>query len=293
VTKAKKPVSLGQNLDDDDVFNAYFPERVWQAKANAFFSLHPVFRHEEFIEEYTGTGHTHNAARAALQFYVREGRIRNVRRLLYVVEDIVVDGLLYASRITADAVLAYGSAMTFHGYMLGQEVWPVVARLPAPVFRDGSFACRIVEKPEKRDREHGVSRALRNGVPVRVTSLERTLVDLLDRPDLGASMEELFEAFCTNDWDVDLSLMAGHAERIDSRVCAARLGLMLQTHPRHRGARTILKRLYRMRPTAAACAVPGIRNECFVQGRWNLVMPRAFFRRVEARSGEGWNDRMT
>jgi predicted transcriptional regulator of viral defense system len=291
--KAEKPDLVGGNLDDDDVFNALFPERVWQAKANAFFSLHPVFRREEFVEEYVGTGHSQKAAGKVLEHYVRRQRVRNVRRHLYVVENVNVDPLLYASRITTDAVLAYASALTFHTKWLTTDLWPVIARLPAPIFTDSFFRCRVIAKPDKEDRGSAVQQERLHGVTVRVTRLERTLVDLLDRPDLGPSFEELLFAFCDNAWNVDPSVMAAHAERINSSVCAARLGLMLQTHPRYRTWGTTLRRLNQLRPTTPACAVPGIRQECFVQGRWNLVLPRNLFRRISARSGEGWNDRIT
>jgi len=46
----------------------------------------------------------------------------------------------------------------------------------------------------------GVETHERAGIPVRVTSPERTLVDVLDRPDLGGGWEEIWRSLEAKQW---------------------------------------------------------------------------------------------
>jgi predicted transcriptional regulator of viral defense system len=47
---------------------------------------------------------------------------------------------------------------------------------------------------EKREELSGVNREERTGLQVRVTSLEGTMVDLLDRPELGGGYEGIWRS---------------------------------------------------------------------------------------------------
>ncbi|MBW1936411.1 MAG: transcriptional regulator, partial [Deltaproteobacteria bacterium] len=105
-------------------------------------------------------------------------------------ENYQVDPYLIASKMADDAVLGYHTALQFYGkgYSLSSRYLYLTKRATrVTTFRDYEF--RGVEFP-KRLRAKGkelfsVETHERAGLPVRVTSLERTLVDVLDRPDLG------------------------------------------------------------------------------------------------------------
>lgn len=88
-----------------------------------FFVHHPVFRLEE-LEAFLharGTDNEHTI-QALIAYHITQGHILRIRRGLYATVPIgsspdeqLVDPYLVASRLTDDAVIAYHSALQFHG----------------------------------------------------------------------------------------------------------------------------------------------------------------------------------
>ena len=92
-------------------------------KLRPFFRTHPVFTVEDFAG-FLSSDETHNlrTQESLLAYHVKAGNIVRVRRGLYAVvppgasaETYPVDPFLLASRMTNDAVLAYHTALEFHG----------------------------------------------------------------------------------------------------------------------------------------------------------------------------------
>jgi predicted transcriptional regulator of viral defense system len=276
--------------DSDDFVRVAFPEVVWQTKASAWFARHTVFRVEEFIGSYAEVGRSRRAAVLALQYYVRKGQLLNLRRGLYAVEGTPPDPLLIASRLTKDAVLAYGSALWFHKLSPGEDLCAAVSRSTAATFDYRNVTYRVVPAPLSLNghEKSGVHHVHHLELPVSVTTLERTFVDCLDRLNLGPGVGAIFQAFNDCEQELDPDAIADHAERLQNRVCAARVGLMLQSHRVHRSARDALRRLYRMRPGSPTYAVPGA-QDCFFVARWNVMIPRPLYNRLHAVCAPGWN----
>lgn len=110
-----------------------------------------------------------------------------------------VDAYLLASRMTDDTVLAYHTALEFRGkaYSVFEEIQYLTGRATRPAtFRSHRF--RPVRFPKKiaasGKQLFAVNEVDRAGLSVRVTSLERTLADVLDRPDLGGGWEEIWRS---------------------------------------------------------------------------------------------------
>jgi predicted transcriptional regulator of viral defense system len=295
-TKARRdPLAFDKLPVDSDAFmNAAFPERLWEAKANAFFVRNPVFRLEEFVDAYTSTEHSRHAARKALQYYVRAGRLEGVLRGVYAVADVTVDSLLLASRITSRAVLAYGTALWFHRAVVGVDRCAILSRAPrrgTQSFTHRGFEYRIVAPPKALvsagKAELGIGTATYEGQRVEVTSLERTFADCLDRLQLGPGIDETFQAFNSTDSELNAHAIADHVERLQSRICAARVGMMLQTHPKYRSQRDVLRRLQQLRPKSPAAVIPGDPDTWFVSN-WNVMLPRSIYNRMVATCGPFW-----
>jgi predicted transcriptional regulator of viral defense system len=104
----------------------------------------------------------------------------------------VVDRFLAASRLRADAVIAYHSALELHGcgYTDAPDVQAVSSSAPA-VFETPDFACRFVKRPAGFDTRRDTAKVDRAGLALTLTALERTVVDCFDRPDLAGGAEEL------------------------------------------------------------------------------------------------------
>jgi predicted transcriptional regulator of viral defense system len=90
-------------------------------KLKSFFEVHPVFRYEEFSEFMTTQGTPRPASwRQQLSYHQKTGHLIHIRKFLYAVKPMIsqehwVDPYLIASRATADAIIAYHTALELHG----------------------------------------------------------------------------------------------------------------------------------------------------------------------------------
>jgi hypothetical protein len=88
----------------------------------------------------------------------------------------------------------------------------------------------------------------RRGLPCRVTTLERTLVDVLDRPDLAGGLEEVWR-FLSSVPLFDLNVVVNYVRLCGQATLAAKVGFFLERRQAALGVpRTVLERLRRMRP---------------------------------------------
>ena len=253
---------------------------------NDFFSQHAVFTVEDVDRFLSANGSPNpNTRRALLAYYRKRGRIVPVRRGLYAVvppgaspESCPVDPYLLAAKITDDAVLAYHTALEFHGraYSLHQRLHVLSMRRSAPLrFREYEIRCVSVPKPLRtKDAEmFGVLRHERSGVEVRVTCLERTLVDVLDRPDLGGGWEEIWRSLESVEF-YDLDRVIEYAMLLGNATTAAKVGFFLE---QHREALMVdevhLKALQDLRPRRPHYMERSKRTNRRWVRRWNLMVP--------------------
>lgn len=250
-----------------------------------FFSTHPVFMHEELVAFLAKDKARSPKTRAALlAYHQKQGHILRVRRGLYCVvpsgadpATCPVDAYLLAAKMTGDAVLAYHTALEFHGkaYSVFEEWQYLTASAARPVtFR--SYRFRPVRFPKKlaaKDKQlFGVKEMDRAGITVRVTTLERTLVDLLDRPDLGGGWEEIWRSLETVEF-FDLDVVVEYALLLDNATTAAKVGFFLEQHKdRLMVEESHVDRLRAHRPREPHYLTPGRRGGRLVSG-WNLVVP--------------------
>lgn len=80
----------------------------------------------------------------------------------------------------------------------------------------------------KPDRVFGVSEEWVNGLAIRVTDRERTLVDILDRPDFAGGIAEVSEALRIGWNEIDLALLSEYMERFGSGTVPKRLGYLAE-----------------------------------------------------------------
>ena len=177
-------------------------------KLRAFFRNHPVFTVEDFAGFLSSDG-THNlrTQESLLAYHVKAGNIVRVRRGLYAsvppgasAETYPVDPFLLASRMAKDAVLAYHTALEFHGKAYSvYEHFTYLSRnpmLPRDLSRSSVQRRRVCRKPLsiRMQTSFDVIKTDRSGMAVSVTGLERTFVDVLNRPDLTGSWEEIWRS---------------------------------------------------------------------------------------------------
>jgi len=261
-------------------------------KLNEFLNKYPVFRLDEIDNFLEKRGEaTPSKRNSLLSYYRRQGRVITVRRKLYATvpygaspQSHPVDLFLLAAKMTPDAVLAYHTALEFHGkaYSVFNRFYYLSDSKSVPVrFRDYQFRC--VKTPHtlksKGEEKFAVVQAERAGLDIKVTSLERTLVDVLDRPDISGSWEEIWRSlesieFFDIDKVIEYTLLLGNA------TTAAKVGFFLD---QHRDALMVddshLKLLGDLRPRQPHYLERSKRKSGRLVSDWNLVVPEDIIER--------------
>lgn len=226
-----------------------------------------------------------------LRYYQKTGRLVRARRGLYVVvpadtvpEKCPVDPYLLAAKAAADAVLAYHTALDVHGraYSSFRRIHYLSRRQQRPWrFRDHSFHRVAFPKALVRrgQQNYDVQTSQRAAEPVRVTSLERTLVDVLHRPEIAGGYEEVWRSlesveFYNLDRVVEYALLLGNATTV------AKVGFFLEQHREELMVEDrYLDMLREHRPKRPHYFRRGTKHEVRFVTRWNLVVPRQIFDR--------------
>jgi predicted transcriptional regulator of viral defense system len=258
----------------------------WQVKPLDFITTHPVFRVEEFLAAYQrGTTRSRETAASALKRHTASGRLIHVRRGLYAQVPVGadpatfhVDPFLLASRAAPDAVIAYHAALEMHGkaHSVSSRITYLARRRARPFeFQGTTFVA--VQDPSairiRRDRGGGIREDVRQGLAVRVTTHERTLVDVLDAPDLGGGWEEIWRSLESIEF-FDLDAVIAYALRLGSALTIARVGYYLEQHR----APLFVEDRHLARLRARAPAQPSYFERQRRRGgrlvpQWNLIVP--------------------
>jgi predicted transcriptional regulator of viral defense system len=264
-------------------------------KLNEFLTQHPVFTIDELDQFLAGRGSTNRMTRnSLLSYYRRQGRIVTVRRGLYAVvplgaspDSSSVDPFLLAGKMTPDAVLAYHTALEFHGraHSVFEHFFYLSNRRSVPVrFHAYEFQCvlmpRVLRAKGKED--FGVNKTERYGVDLRVTGLERTLVDVLDRPDLSGSWEEVWRSLEAVEF-FDLDKVVEYTLLLENATTAAKVGFFLEQHRETLMVDdTHLRPLRDLRPKQPHYLERRRRKAGRLATGWNLVLPKEVFDRTWA-----------
>jgi predicted transcriptional regulator of viral defense system len=262
-------------------------------KHDDFFRKHPVFTGEELANHLSHHDELGpRAQEALLAYHQKAGRIVRVRRGLYAVipagadaDSYSVDPFLIAAKLTAEAVLSYHTALEFHGraysvqefftYSASRPLRPLAFR--SHVFRGTRFPQALINV----GKEHfGVSTAERAGVDIRVTSLERTLVDVLDRPDLSGSWEDIWRSLESVEF-FDFEKVVEYTRLLGNATTGAKVGFFLE---QHREALMVkdryLEALRDLRPRQPHYLDRSKRKSGRLVSEWNLVVPQEVLERT-------------
>jgi len=260
---------------------------------HGFLARHPVFTLAE-VSRFIGDGSVGapNRCKRLLGYHKAHGHLIAVRSGLYAAvppgfapDSFTADSFLVASKLTDDAVIAYHTALEFHG--VAQSLWHqrvvVTARpLTRPVAFQG-IAYRSAAPPTglvKRELEDlGVVEADRRGVTVRVTSLERSLVDVLSRPALGGGWEEVWRSYETVPY-LDLDAVVGYALALDNATTIAQVGYFLSAKSAEwMTTEDHLAPLRARRPKRPHYAQRDRRQQARLLQEWNILLPESAIRR--------------
>jgi predicted transcriptional regulator of viral defense system len=252
-----------------------------------FLATHPVFTTEQWADYLNEHGSQNPRTRQSLlQYHEKRGHIRRLRRGLYAsvpsgleARNISIDPYLLASALADDAIIAYHTALMFHGraystrnvftYLTKQkdkrklQYQGVIYRAvihPPPLIRSGRESL-------------GVQDVDRDGHNIRVTTLERTAVDVLDRPALTGGWEEVWRSLESIPY-FDLNLLIEYTLALEKATIAAKVGFYLEQHNQTLmvDARS-LERLRARRPKSPHYMSRNVRARARLIPQWNLVVP--------------------
>jgi predicted transcriptional regulator of viral defense system len=253
-------------------------------KTAEFFAVHPVFTRREFTA-FLGSDDTAspNAVTTLLQHHLRSAQLLLLRSGLYaVVQPGIdpahwpVDMFLLSSRLTDDAVISHHSALELlgHAYTTQQRI-VITTRHRVRPFQFRGVGVVTTQPPGPlvlRNADTFLVDAVdRQGLDVQVTSPERTLIDVLERPRLGGSWEEIWRSLeSVPMYTVDQII--AYAKMLGNAVTASKAGFFLEQH-RRRYQVTVrqLASLHALQPGsvvymdrhAGGTSIPG----------WNLIVP--------------------
>ncbi len=252
-----------------------------------YFASHPVFRLEDFAAAHqAGDRLQPSSSLAIVKKHVQAGNLLRVRRGVYAVvprgqtpDSLVVDPYVLATHSTPDAVVAYHGALQFHGkaHSLSRRV-PFLTATTARAFDfRGTELVPVPVPPPLRalsDLGGGVILKTRDGSSVRVTTLERTLVDVLDVPRHGGGWEEIWRSLESVEF-FDLDAVIEYAFKLASAVTVAKVGFYLEQHREELMVEDHhLERLRARAPKRPMYLERGKREPGKLLSGWNLVVPQ-------------------
>ncbi len=255
-------------------------------RLNHFLERHAVFTVDELDRFLSDRGSRNPSTRnSLLAYHRRQGRILRVRRGLYATvpwgmdpASMTVDPYLVAAKMTEDAVLAYHTALEFHGraYSVHWRLVYVSASKSIPLtFQSHEFRGAPVPPPllARGQEMFGVTGHNRSGVQLRVTNHERTLIDMLDRPDLTGSWEEIWRSLESVEF-FSLDQVVEYTRLLENATTAAKVGFFLEQHREPLMVEAAhLDALRELRPRQPHYLTRSRRRGCqWVKG-WNLMIP--------------------
>ena len=198
-----------------------------------FFATHPVFRRDEFDEYKKNSSYW--TRKNLLAYYCRQGRLRLIRRGVYAVipdgvdsRDFQVDPYLLSFKSANDAFLSFHTALEGFGksYSVFQRYTYGSIKAFHPFEFDGcryestSIPKRLIEAGQPY---FAITTIDRDGLDLQVATLERTLVDLFDRPNLGGGWEEIYRSLESVEY-FDLDVVVEYVHLLGKKTTAAKGG---------------------------------------------------------------------
>jgi predicted transcriptional regulator of viral defense system len=251
-------------------------------KPDSFLASHSLFTREELAEALHGRRPA--TIDAHLARWRRQGRILRVKNGVYVRSEAggasqpssLPDFVALASRMAPDAVTAYHTALEAHGF--AQSLFERFTFVTRTRVKPVDFLGRrfVPVRPRAPLADHGggapwVELVDRAGLEARVTSVERTVVDVLDRPSISGGAEEVWRSLASVP-AVDPEPLLGYVRALGSHTVAARVGYFLDVRGDELAVPGVtLDELESMRPRQAVYLDRSLGGRLI--SRWNLIVP--------------------
>ena len=251
-----------------------------------FFTEHPVFRHEEFATWKAQHKKLNSPSiNAALQHYIKTGRLLSIRRKLFAVippgqtaEAISIDPYLIAAKAAPDSVLAYHTAVELHGVAystFGQLTYLTQHKNKLFEFENQWFQAIPYPAALKKAKHtiFATQTINRQGLDIQITNLARTYVDILDRIELSGGWEEVCRAL-NSIVVLDVDEVVQYCLMFNNARLAAKVGYFLdQRQGAFKVTEKQLKPLLKTIPKTPQYSSKRGADKFKLIKKWNLLLP--------------------
>lgn len=207
----------------------------------SFLREHPVFRREEvlsFLSNILGKREANRRIRGLLGYQVKTKAVESLRHGLYVTcghGHPKASPYLIAGTASEDAVIGFQAALAWHLYK-GKKlpkkihVFATGLRSDRPEKQKDSLFIPVQARlapgltAEERD---GVQQIRVQGRTIRMTTCERTIVDVLDRPDLSDNVRASWKALGELSGPLDIEVIACYLRELECASTTAKVGYFL------------------------------------------------------------------
>lgn len=251
-----------------------------------FLYKHPVFRFDEFAEwKKQHSACTETAIYQSLNYYLKIKKIIHIKKGLYGVIppnqtelSVSIDPYLIAAKASKSSILAFHTAMELYGiaYTSFQQFYFISEQKVKPFeFSNQYFQPVILSKKLYKEMKPlvEIKNINRQGIDIKITTIERTFVDILDRIKLSGGWEEVIRAL-EGIGVLNIDRVINYSLILDKAVLNAKVGWYLE---QRKGAfaptKEQLLRLLANKPKIP-CYIGKINSEPFkLIKKWNILIP--------------------
>ncbi len=255
----------------------------------SFFVHHPVFTVDEFQQFINATGtRSNNTLKALLRYHQTKGKITRIKRGLYAVappgveeaQKYTFSPYLIAAKLAKDGVISHHTALAFYGHtysVASRFIYSTHYEIPKLYFQNGEYQAVLFPKKlrETHQERFLVKQENQPNTPILVTSYERTLVDLLDRPDLGFGWEEIWRSLESVGY-FDIGKVLEYTLLLNNSTTTAKVGFYLEQYREtFMVEEHFLQTLEKNIPKQPRYMDKNRQRPNQLQKRWNLIVPNA------------------
>lgn len=253
-----------------------------------FLRKNPIFTYDAFARAISDDHErSKNTVKALLAHHIQQGHIVRVRRRLFAAIPIGADSKAYpinpyliAGYATSDAVIAYHSALSFHQMAYSASYrFIYLTQHQSSRFSFRSESYEGVRFPASLLQQYQENIFVRTedvqGLNVRVTSLERTLVDVLDKPKLGGGWEEIWRSLEMID-RIKINQVVEYALLLNNATTIAKVGFYLSQRQKELNVSSdVLLELGKHRPRSPHYIDSAARKNGKLLDDWNIIVPKS------------------
>lgn len=186
--------------------------------------------------------------------------------------------------MTPDSTLAYHTSLGFHGklHSLRTDFVYVTRRKlkPSFIFRNSAFKGISIPKRALNNPGFGIEIVDYQGCKIRITTLERTFVDILDRPTLIKNWEEIWRSLESIEY-LNLEQVLAYAKVLNNATTYARVAFFLDQHFDTFGlSEKDLAIFDKFIPKSPHYLDHHNKEPNQLIARWNLIVPKSLLQRT-------------